>query len=220
MTVLPLTLGFFLGLQHAFEPDHLAAISSLIAGKTGVRRLTSHGLTWGAGHLLTLSFVGGMLILGKTRLDEELTKGLTLAAGAMLIALGLHVFHRLSREEFRFNARFFSEGHHHESAADEPDRSRRFGFARSLAVGAVHGLEGSGPMAILASATADSTFAGLSFLLLFGMGSMIGMCAMSTLLAVPLTLTAQSFVLGNRFLQIAAGALSFLVGASVVRNVI
>ena len=91
--VAPLAFGFVLGLQHAFEPDHLAAILSLIAGKTGVRRLTGHGMVWGLGHLLTLSLVGGALIIGKMRLDEKVTCSLTLAAGAMLIGLGLNVFY-------------------------------------------------------------------------------------------------------------------------------
>jgi sulfite exporter TauE/SafE len=225
--VSPLAFGFVLGLQHAFEPDHLAAISSLIAGKTGVRRLTGHGIVWGLGHLATLTLVGGLLLFGKIELDTKITGTLTLAAGAMLIGLGLHVFYRLFRDRIHFHSHdhavedtrhFHAHSHRAETL---PHAQSRHGhdhasLLRPLAVGIMHGLAGSGAMAVLAAATADSTMTGMVFLLLFGAGSVIGMGAMSIFLAVPLTLTARSLTLANRFLQAGAGAFSLIVGWVVI----
>ena len=229
--VTPLAFGFVLGLQHAFEPDHLAAISSLIAGKTGVRRLTGHGMVWGLGHLLTLSLVGGVLIIGKMRLDDKVTGSLTLAAGAMLIGLGLNVFYRLLRDGIHLRARprsGASERHYHahsHGAGSLPpmirpqDHNHDGALLRAFAVGIMHGLAGSGAMAILAAITADTAMAGIIFLLLFGIGATIGMGAMSTLLAVPLTLTARSLVVANRCLQVGAGGFALIVGTTIVWNV-
>ena len=229
--VAPLAFGFVLGLQHAFEPDHLAAISSLIAGKTGVRRLTGHGMVWGLGHLLTLSLVGGVLIIGKMRLDEKVTGSLTLAAGAMLIGLGLNVFYRLLRDGIHLRARPRSganerhyHAHSHRAESLPPmtrphDHNHDGALLRPFAVGIMHGLAGSGAMAILAATTADTAMAGIIFLLLFGIGATIGMGAMSTLLAVPLTLTARSLVVANRCLQVGAGGFALIVGTTIVWNV-
>jgi len=225
--VSPLVFGFVLGLQHAFEPDHLAAISSLIADKTGVRRLTGHGVVWGLGHLLTLTMVGGLLLFGKIQLDAKVTGTLTLAAGAMLIALGLNVFYRLLRDRIHFHAHdhaeeerrhFHAHSHrtdalpHRQSPHDHDHRS----LLRPLAVGVMHGLAGSGAMAVLAAATAGTTATGMIFLLLFGFGSIIGMGTMSVFLAVPLTLTAGTLTFANRCLQAGAGVFSLLIGATVI----
>ncbi len=225
--VSPLVFGFVLGLQHAFEPDHLAAISSLIADKTGVRRLTGHGIVWGLGHLLTLAFVGGLLLFGKMQLDAKITGTLTLAAGAMLVALGLNVFYRLLRDRIHFHAHdhaaedkrhFHAHSHRtealpHRQSPHDHDHTR---LLRPLAVGVMHGLAGSGAMAVLAATTAGSTVGGIVFLLLFGLGSVFGMGAMSVFLAVPLTLTAGTLTLANRCLQAGAGVFSLLVGATVI----
>jgi ABC-type nickel/cobalt efflux system permease component RcnA len=166
-------IRFVLGLQHAFEPDHLAAISSLIAGKTGVRRLTGHGMVWGLGHLVTLAIVGGMLLFGKIELDAKITGTLTLAAGVMLIALGLHVFYRLLRDRIHFHShdhvaedtRHFPA--HSHRAEILPHAQSRHGhdhasLLRPLAVGSMHGLAGSGAMAVLAAATAGNDGDGFS----------------------------------------------------------
>jgi ABC-type nickel/cobalt efflux system permease component RcnA len=226
--VSPLAFGFVLGLQHAFEPDHLAAMSSLIAGKTGVRRLTGHGVVWGLGHLLTLALVGGLLLFGKIKLDEKLSGTLTLAAGAMLVALGLHVLYRLLRDRIHFHIHDHAaeetrhlHAHSHKAEAlphgrSPHDHDHARSLLRPLAVGVMHGLAGSGAMAVLAAATADSTMTGMIFLLLFGIGSVIGMAAMSVFLAVPLTLTARSLTLANRCLQAGAGIFSLVVGTAVI----
>ncbi len=226
--VSPLAFGFVLGLQHAFEPDHLAAMSSLVAGKTGIRRLTGHGIVWGLGHLLTLGLVGGFLLFGKMRLDGKITDTLTLAVGAMLIALGVNVFYRLLRDRIHFHAHDHAEestrhfhAHSHRTEAlpharSPHDHDHVRSLLRPLAVGIMHGLAGSGAMAVLAAASADTTMTGMIFLLLFGIGSVIGMGAMSVFLAVPLTLTARSLTLANRCLQAGAGAFSLVIGTTVI----
>src|SRR5471030_1693000 len=94
-----LGLGFLLGMQHALEADHIAAVSSIAARRIGVRDIVKHGLTWGLGHTLTLfAFAGAAILLGRA-VPEHLTKPLETAVGIMLIGLGVHVLWRLRSEE-------------------------------------------------------------------------------------------------------------------------
>lgn len=91
-----LGLGFLLGMQHALEADHIAAVSSIAARRSGVRDIVKHGLTWGLGHTLTLfGFAGVAIVLGQT-IPEHLERPLEAAVGVMLIGLGAHVLDRKS----------------------------------------------------------------------------------------------------------------------------
>src|ERR1043166_8418428 len=85
-----LGLGFLLGMQHALEADHIAAVSSIAARRSQVGDIVRHGLTWGLGHTLTLfSFAGAALLLGHA-IPESLARPIEAAVGIMLIGLGGH----------------------------------------------------------------------------------------------------------------------------------
>src|SRR5438445_5172303 len=86
-----LGLGFLLGMQHALEADHIAAVSSIAARRTHVADIVKHGLTWGFGHTLTLFvFAGAAILLGRA-IPETVAKPIEGAVGIMLIGLGAHV---------------------------------------------------------------------------------------------------------------------------------
>src|SRR5260370_23990879 len=90
-----LWLGFLLGMQHALEADHIAAVSSIAARRTDVGDIVKHGLTWGLGHTLTLfAFAGAAILLGHA-IPETLARPIETAVGVMLIGLGAHVLWRL-----------------------------------------------------------------------------------------------------------------------------
>ena len=89
--------GFLLGLQHALEADHIAAVASMAAGKKGVRPIVRHGAIWGIGHALTLGAFGGAVYALKLTLNERLASGLEFAVGVMLVLLGARVLYLLVR---------------------------------------------------------------------------------------------------------------------------
>src|SRR5256885_13870572 len=97
-----LGLGFLLGMQHALEADHIAAVSSIAARRTQVGDIVKHGLTWGLGHTLTLFvFAGAAILLGRA-IPEHFARPLETAVGIMLLGLGAHVLWRLLRARRAF----------------------------------------------------------------------------------------------------------------------
>src|SRR5258707_2414384 len=98
-----LGLGFWLGMQHALEADHIAAVSSIAARRSHVGDIVKHGLTWGLGHTLTLFvFAGAALLLGHA-IPESLSRPLETAVGVMLVGLGAHVLWRPWRHRGPFS---------------------------------------------------------------------------------------------------------------------
>src|ERR1700687_983157 len=97
-----LGIGFLLGMQHALEADHIAAVSSIAARRTDVRDIVKHGLTWGLGHTLTLfAFAGAAFLLGHA-IPDRLARPLETAVGVMLVGLGAHLLWRLWRDRVHF----------------------------------------------------------------------------------------------------------------------
>src|ERR1700688_4843877 len=105
-----LALGFLLGMQHALEADHIAAVSSIAARRTHVGDIVKHGLTWGLGHTLTLFvFAGAALVLGHA-IPEHLSRPIETAVGIMLVGLGAHVLWRLWRDRVHFHRHNHGDG--------------------------------------------------------------------------------------------------------------
>ena len=221
-----LSLGFLLGMQHALEADHIAAVSSLAARRSRVTDIVKHGLTWGLGHTLTLlAFAGAAILLGQA-IPENLARPLEIAVGLMLIGLGAHVLWRLRRDRVHFHAHRHGEGtlhiHLHSHAHDTvPHRHSAHlhghGFRwRSLLVGLMHGMAGSAALLVLAVSQAANPATAAAYVALFGIGSMLGMGALRAVIAVPLAVSARWLTSANRALQGAVGAVTMVVGAGTI----
>ena len=83
-----LFLGFFIGMHHTLEADHVAAVASISSDESSVRRIVKHGVVWGLGHTLTLLVFGGGSVMLGAAMPETLAHGLETAVGVMLIFLG------------------------------------------------------------------------------------------------------------------------------------
>src|SRR5258708_23336509 len=103
-------LGFLLGMQHALEADHIAAVSSIAARRSHVGDIVKHGLTWGLGHTVTLFVFAGAAILLGHAIPEHLARPLETAVGIMLVGLGAHVLWRLWRDRVHFHAPCHGDG--------------------------------------------------------------------------------------------------------------
>ena len=221
-----LGLGFLLGMQHALEADHIAAVSSIAARRSHVADIVKHGLTWGLGHTLTLfAFAGAAILLGHA-IPESVARPIETAVGLMLIGLGAHVLWRLWRDRVHFHQHGHGDGtvhfHAHSHAGETTPHVRaahahehRFRW-RTLLVGLMHGMAGSAALLVLAVTQASSPAVGLGYVALFGIGSMIGMGALSTLIAVPLAVTARWLTFANHGLQGAVGVVTVAIGVMTI----
>jgi high-affinity nickel permease len=225
-----LGLGFLLGMQHALEADHIAAVSSIAARRTHVGDIVRHGLTWGLGHTLTLFvFAGAAIVLGHA-IPEHFARPVETAVGIMLVGLGAHVLWRLWRDRVHFHKHSHGDGtvhiHAHSHAHETVPHARAVhehahGFRwRTLLVGLMHGMAGSAALLVLTVSQASSPVAGLAYVALFGIGSMIGMGALSTVIAVPLAVSARWLTWANSGLQGAVGIVTVAIGIrTIVANV-
>ena len=221
-----LGLGFLLGMQHALEADHIAAVSSIAARRSRVGDIVRHGLTWGLGHTLTLfAFAGAAILLGRA-IPEHVARPLETAVGIMLVGLGAHVLWRLWRDRVHFHRHGHGDGtvhiHAHSHAGETLPHARaahahEHGFRwRTLLVGLMHGMAGSAALLVLAVSQAATPALGLGYVALFGIGSMIGMAALSTVIAVPLAVSARWLTWANRGLQVAVGAVTVAIGVTTI----
>ncbi|QWG15248.1 urease accessory protein [Bradyrhizobium sediminis] len=221
-----LGLGFLLGMQHALEADHIAAVSSIAARSSHVGDIVRHGLTWGLGHTLTLfAFAGAAILLGSA-IPETFARPIEAAVGIMLVGLGAHVLWRLWCDRVHFHKHGHGDGtvhiHAHSHAGETLPHARAphahgHGFRwRTLLVGLMHGMAGSAALLVLAVSQASSPAAGLGYVALFGVGSMIGMGALSAAIAVPLAVSARWLTWANRGLQGAVGAVTIAVGVTTI----
>jgi ABC-type nickel/cobalt efflux system permease component RcnA len=221
-----LGLGFLLGMQHALEADHIAAVSSIAARRSHVGDIVKHGLTWGLGHTLTLfAFAGAAILLGHV-IPDSLSRPIEIAVGIMLVGLGAHVLWRLWRDRVHFHTHGHGDGtvhihaHSHagETAAHRRDaHAHDHGFRwRTLLVGLMHGMAGSAALLMLTVSQASSPAVGLGYVALFGIGSMIGMGVLSAIIAVPLAVSARWLTWANRGLQGAVGIVTVAIGLTTI----
>jgi len=178
-----LFLGVLLGLRHAFEPDHLAAVSTLVAHRRGPAAGLALGALWGVGHTLGLLLLGGGLILLEAQLAPSLELSFECAVAAMLVALGLRSLLVAARAGGRGPVELHDHGHHHHSHPASPEghvHLSRWTFApRPLAIGMVHGLAGSGALTALVLVRMPTVAARIGYIVLFGIGSVAGMALLT-----------------------------------------
>src|ERR1700675_71419 len=221
-----LGLGFLLGMQHALEADHIAAVSSIAARRSHVGDIVKHGLTWGLGHTVTLfAFAGAAILLGHA-IPEHFARPLEAAVGIMLVGLGAHVLWRLWRDRIHFHTHGHGDGtvhvHAHRHSAETVPHARAthahaHGFRwRTLLVGLMHGMAGSAALLVLAVSQASSAAAALGYVPLVGVGSMIGMGALSMVIAVPIAVSARWLTFANRGLQAAVGLATIAIGLRTI----
>ena len=223
-----LLLGLFIGMQHALEADHIAAVASIAARQSSVRRIVCHGAVWGIGHTITLMMFAGAALFLDQAIDEALSAMLELCVGILLVGLGSHLFYRLWRDRIHFHAHRHANGVQHLHAhshrddreghlASKHDHAHPGGApVRTLLVGMVHGLAGSAVLLVLTTATVNDPVTGMIYIAIFGFGSVLGMAALSALIAIPLSYSARALTWVNRGLQGAVGAATVVLGLAIV----
>jgi hypothetical protein len=182
-------LGSLLGMRHALEPDHLAAVTTLVSDEPDGRRAALLGAWWGLGHTLALVVVGTVLIAFQSGMPPTAASLFELVVALMLIVLGLRAIRQSLREGSSGPFQLHRHGwlvHTHAGTPAHLHIGRWTLARRPLIIGAVHGLAGSGALAALVLTSLPSTTSRLAYVVLFGAGSTLGMAALSGLLGWPL----------------------------------
>lgn len=200
-------LGTLLGMRHALEPDHLAALSTLLTGERNVRKAAWLGVYWGIGHTLTLLVAGSLLVVLRADMPAIASDVLAWAVVLLLVGFGFRAIYLSAGQAS--TGRTHSHVHGALSAAAPVGQwtlSRR-----PMLVGAVHGLAGSGALTALVIATIPSMGARLIYLLLFGVGSTLGMAALSGLMGWPIARVGTHGAVA-RGISLAVGCISITLG--------
>jgi len=224
MTTL-LLFGFLIGMRHALEADHLAAVAAISTKEHSLRASVKHGVIWGVGHTSTLFLFGSMVIFMNGVISQQLADQLEFAVGIMLVFLGLDVLRRLTQERIHYHSHqhqntqshFHAHSHRGEKKHQQSEHQHshdKFPY-RTLFIGFMHGLAGSAALILLTLESIDSVPLSMVYILLFGIGSIAGMAVLSMIIAVPLRASTKLTWLHNG-LQISIGILTIALGTSVI----
>lgn len=214
-TTAAISLGLAVGARHAFEPDHLAAVSTLVGGARSSRSAVSLGLLWGLGHTISLLAVGIVLVALDGMLPARLGVMFELVVAAMLVLLGARSIVLGLRNEGALAGahRHGPVEHAHGGANDHVHVGTRAIAWRPLTIGLVHGLAGSGALTALAFAELPSTSTRILYMLMFGTGSIAGMAVATGITGIALARLAHG-PRTRRTFAVMTGALSCVIGVA------
>ncbi len=215
-----LLIGFLLGLQHATEADHLAAVSTIVSEKKNLLASSIIGGMWGIGHTISLFVVGLFVIFLKLQITESLEAKLEAGVGIMLVLLGLNALRKLLFTKDLHVHKHEHAGHEHLHLHDHNKNSEEKWHhnlsPRSIIIGMIHGLAGSAALMLLVVPTIKSPYWAVAYILIFGFGSIGGMMLMSFIVGLPFHFTATNFVSLNKVIRFSAAIFSFGLGLYIV----
>ena len=199
--VVLLGLGLLLGLRHAADPDHVVAVTAIASRTRRILPATVLGIAWGLGHTVTLFVVGVGIVLFNWVVPPRVGLGMEFAVALALVVVGLLNIRRPAR---------------HETALEGPGRPPA---GRAFVVGLVHGLAGSAAVALLVLATVRDPRWAMGYLLVFGLGTLLGMVLITTGFAMPVTTAARQWGGATRIIRLSTGALSLVFGLWLVYQI-
>ncbi|MEX2154695.1 MAG: hypothetical protein WD825_15235 [Gemmatimonadaceae bacterium] len=195
MTLLPaLAFGFVLGVKHATDADHVAAVGTIAGGGRSARRAALIGAAWGTGHSASVLVVGGALVLFRLPMPVRIALALEFLVAIMLVALGARALLMRRREPVRSST-------------------------RPLLIGVMHGLAGSAVLALLVLGTTSTALAAAMYLVCFCLGTIAGMALVTAALTLPMRLSSTRALSVERAVRVAAGIASVGIGIVLAHRV-
>jgi high-affinity nickel permease len=243
-----LAVGFFLGMRHATDPDHVIAVTTIVSNQRNTMRAALIGAFWGIGHTVTILVVGAGIILFNLAIPDRVGLSMELSVAVMLIILGVWNVAGFLRatptsaddvQEEVVHSHTHSHGslihsHPHVHLAGSVANAdkdalgwmdRIFGqnslyqYLRPLVIGIVHGLAGSAAVALLVLTTIRNVHWAVAYLLIFGVGTIAGMMLITMSLATAFRLVTKTREKFSRRLAFASGLLSLCFGLFVAYQI-
>ncbi|MGH2620753.1 MAG: sulfite exporter TauE/SafE family protein [Anaerolineales bacterium] len=212
-----LALGFILGIKHALDADHVVAVSTIVSRDPRPLRSALAGMFWGIGHTLTLFVAGIVVLFFKVNIPDRVALSFEFLVGAVLVALGAQNLWDYGRTRFHTHSHESGDTHvHYHAHKKGHDHHLTNRQRKSLLVGMMHGLAGSGALVLLILGTIESPLEGAAYILIFGLGSILGMMMIGTAMALPFSLSARKFGKLTKHIQLLAGGVSVFLGALVM----
>ena len=230
-------IGFFLGMRHATDADHVIAVSTIVSRQQSPWRAALIGGVWGIGHTLTIFAVGMAIILFNLVIPARLGLTMELSVGVMLIALGVWNVASFLHARSQADAQIHSHAHAHgdyvhthphahapEAHTHTPEQTPLAWFDRRLAnlaayqlirpllVGVVHGLAGSAAVALLVLASIPNARWAIAYLLVFGVGTIAGMTLITLSMMSAFAYVGARSKWFTQRLAIASGLISLAFG--------
>lgn len=210
--ILLIIFGFLLGLEHSLDIDHVVAVSTILAENRSIRGSMATGILWGVGHTSIILLAGSIILTLSLAIPEYIINLLDIPVGIMLVILGLWIL--LKPGEYIDDSQAELGGGQGIKHGGGVNR------LKPLLVGMVHGLAGSAPLILIILTSIGSIALGLIYIISFGLGSIIGMLAVSALLGIPYTYTYRRHISIHRFIRITSGLLSILIGSIILYNIL
>jgi high-affinity nickel-transport protein len=250
-----LFLGFFLGMRHATDADHVVAIATIVSRERRVAGSALIGAAWGVGHTVTVMAVGTAIIVFGVVIPPRLGMSMEFAVGIMLVLLGVLTLTGMGRaaraahahagllggqeldlhdhlhthgDDVRRHRHGHGPGAHGHAEEHTPlarldrnglGRIAFYDWLRPFVVGLVHGLAGSAAVALMILSIIREPVAALGYLLLFGLGTIVGMMLITLILSAPFAFTAVNLPKFNWRLRVASGLVSFSFGVVLIYGI-
>ena len=220
MFTVPLLLTIYAGFTHAFEADHLLAVSNIVSQRNNIKLSLKDGLFWGLGHASTIFIVGILIIFFKAGISQNYFQYFEAIVGAMLIILGIYRLIKFFRTQkiviHTHGHQHGGEEHKHLHVHLNTVNKHQHPHSVAYGVGLIHGLAGSGALIIIVMSQIKGPVDGLIYLIIFGAGCIIGMMLAAGFFSIPFTTKLMQSKALQRFLIIASSLLCLLYGGKVI----
>ncbi|MEO8762952.1 MAG: hypothetical protein ABI416_01635 [Ginsengibacter sp.] len=216
----PLLLTIYAGFTHAFEADHLLAVSNIVSQRKNSRLAMKDGVFWGLGHASTIFFIGVLMILFKVGISAQYFHYFEAIVGCMLIALAGYRLLKFFRGK---KVVIHAHTHDHEDAQHKhlhvhigAEHEHHHMHSLAYSVGLVHGLAGSGALILIAMSQIRGPVEGLVYLVIFGSGCIVGMLLAAGLFSIPFSKKIMEARILQSFLVITSSVLCLVYGSKVI----
>lgn len=213
-----IVVGLVLGLEHSFDPDHVVAVSAILTNHKSIRKSLVLGSLWGLGHTIAIFFAGILVLALSMVIPKSVMSLFEFAAGTMLIILGIFVIKSLITR--RIYPKRHSDTEHALQSQPHNDFMGHRHEHKSLLAGILQGLGGSAALMLVTLSTVNSVTLGLAFILIFGIGVILGMLSIGTLIGSLLKFTALHFNKIHEMIKAITGSAAIIFGIYIIVRIV
>ena len=223
--------GLMIGLIHAFEPDHISAVSTqlLVKNKNSSKKIalkevsiisSLRGAIWGIGHTSSIILIGLIIAGLSLNIHSNFFVGAELIVGFMLIVLGiLTISNKKIFKQKHIHPHSHSKGISHTHFHNHKQEHIQNHSHKAFLIGSIHGIAGSGSLVALTASTMVNFETMIYFLILFGIGSTLGMIIVSGIIGIPFALLSK-IKQTTKYLKYIVSCVTFIIGLNIIFTIL